>query len=121
MAKAGSTNRVDVVQYAEEIKAHGFVFMDTSGSDPVSATGQVAGGANLVCFTTRRRSVFGCKPAPSIKQATNSTMFRHLEGDMDVNCGFISGRRRVDAGVWETDFRPNPSRGVRRGGKKRSV
>ncbi len=65
MAKAGSTNLVDVVQYAEEVKARGFVFMDTPGYDPVAATGQVAGGANLVCFTTGRGSVFGCKPAPS--------------------------------------------------------
>ncbi len=89
MAKAGSTNLVDVVQYAEEVKARGFVFMDTPGYDPVSATGQVAGGANLVCFTTGRGSVFGCKPAPSIKLATNSTMFRHIEDDMDVNCGTI--------------------------------
>jgi altronate hydrolase len=89
MAKAGSTNLVDVVQYAEEVQARGFVFMDTPGYDPVSATGQVAGGANLVCFTTGRGSVFGCKPAPSIKLATNSTMYRHIEDDMDVNCGSI--------------------------------
>jgi altronate hydrolase len=89
MAKAGSTNLVDVVQYAEEVKAHGFVFMDTPGYDPVAATGQVAGGANMVCFTTGRGSVFGCKPAPSIKLATNTPMYRHIEDDMDVNCGTI--------------------------------
>jgi altronate hydrolase len=89
MAKAGTTNLVDVVQYAEEVKARGFVFMDTPGYDPVAATGQVAGGANLVCFTTGRGSVFGCKPAPSIKLATNTPMYRHLEDDMDVNCGTI--------------------------------
>lgn len=89
MAKAGSTNLVDVVRYAEEVKARGFVFMDTPGYDPVAATGQVAGGANLVCFTTGRGSVFGCKPAPSIKLATNTPMYRHIEDDMDVNCGTI--------------------------------
>ncbi|HVZ08651.1 UxaA family hydrolase [Rhodopila sp.] len=89
MAKAGSTNLVDVVGYAEEVKARGFVFMDTPGYDPVAATGQVAGGANLVCFTTGRGSVFGCKPAPSIKLATNTPMYRHIEDDMDVNCGTI--------------------------------
>ena len=89
MAKAGSTNLVDVVRYAEEVKARGFVFMDTPGYDPVAATGQVAGGANLVCFTTGRGSVFGCKPAPSIKLATNTPMFKHIEDDMDVNCGTI--------------------------------
>ena len=89
MAKAGSTNLVDVVRYAEEVKARGFVFMDTPGYDPVAATGQVAGGANVVCFTTGRGSVFGCKPAPSIKLATNTPMFKHIEDDMDVNCGTI--------------------------------
>ncbi len=89
MAKAGSTNLVDVLRYADPVTAKGFVFMDTPGYDPVSATGQVAGGANLVCFTTGRGSVFGCKPAPSIKIATNSAMYRRLEDDMDVNCGTI--------------------------------
>jgi altronate hydrolase len=89
MAKAGSTNLVDVVGYAEPVIAKGFVFMDTPGYDPVSATGQVAGGANLVCFTTGRGSVFGCKPAPSIKLATNTPIYRRMEDDMDVNCGTI--------------------------------
>ncbi len=89
MAKAGSTNLVDVVRYAEPVTASGFVFMDTPGYDPVAATGQVAGGANLVCFTTGRGSVFGCKPAPSIKLATNTPMFRRMEDDMDVNCGSV--------------------------------
>ena len=90
MAKAGSTNLVDVVGYAEEVTRKGFVFMDTPGYDPVAATGQVAGGANLVCFTTGRGSVFGCKPAPSIKLATNSAMYRRMEEDMDINCGTIA-------------------------------
>ena len=89
MAKCGSTNLVDVVQYAEAVTAKGFVFMDTPGYDPVAATGQVAGGANLVCFTTGRGSVFGCKPAPSIKLATNTPMFTRMEDDMDVNCGTV--------------------------------
>jgi altronate hydrolase len=89
MAKAGSTNLVDVVKYAETITAKGFVFMDTPGYDPVSATGQVAGGANLVCFTTGRGSVFGCKPSPSIKIATNTPLYQRMEDDMDVNCGTI--------------------------------
>jgi len=89
MAKAGSTNLVDVVGYAEAITKKGFVFMDTPGYDPVAATGQVAGGANMVCFTTGRGSVFGCKPAPSIKLATNTAMFTRMEDDMDINCGTI--------------------------------
>ncbi|MGH7041399.1 MAG: UxaA family hydrolase [Acetobacteraceae bacterium] len=89
MAKAGASNLVEVVGYAEPVTARGFVFMDTPGFDPVAATGQVAGGANMVCFTTGRGSVFGCKPAPSIKLATNSPMFRRMEDDMDINCGTI--------------------------------
>jgi altronate hydrolase len=89
MAKAGSTNLVDVVAYAEQVTKKGFVFMDTPGYDPVAATGQVAGGANMVCFTTGRGSVFGCKPAPSIKLATNTPMYNRMQDDMDVNCGTI--------------------------------
>jgi altronate hydrolase len=89
MAKAGSTNLVDVIHYAEPVTKSGFVFMDTPGYDPVAATGQVAGGANLVCFTTGRGSVFGCKPAPSIKIATNTPLFQRMEEDMDINCGTI--------------------------------
>jgi altronate hydrolase len=89
-AKAGSTNLVDVVHYAEAITARGFVFMDTPGYDPVSATGQVAGGANMICFTTGRGSVFGCVPAPSLKLATNTPMYQRMTDDMDVNCGGIA-------------------------------
>jgi altronate hydrolase len=98
MAKAGSTNLVDVVGYADPVTARGFVFMDTPGYDPVAATGQVAGGANLVCFTTGRGSVFGCKPSPSIKLATNTPMFERMEDDMDINCGTIlDGTETVQA------------------------
>jgi altronate hydrolase len=89
VAKAGTTNLVDVAEYAEPVTARGFVFMDTPGYDPVSATGQVAGGANLICFTTGRGSVYGCKPAPSIKLATNSALYERMTEDMDINCGEI--------------------------------
>jgi altronate hydrolase len=89
VAKGGSTNLVDVYGYAEPITAKGFVFMDTPGYDPVSATGQVAGGANIICFTTGRGSVFGCKPVPSLKLATNTPLYRRMEDDMDINCGPI--------------------------------
>jgi altronate hydrolase len=63
--------------------------MDTPGHDPVSVTGLVAGGANIVVFTTGRGSVFGCRPVPSIKLATNSLVYRQMEEDMDINCGVI--------------------------------
>jgi len=89
VAKGGTTNLVDVFEYAEPISAKGFVYMDTPGYDPVSATGQVAGGANLVCFTTGRGSVYGCRPSPSIKLATNSVLYERMSDDMDINCGGI--------------------------------
>jgi altronate hydrolase len=88
-AKSGSTNLTDVYLYAEEIKTKGFVFMDSPGYDPVSATGQVASGAQILCFTTGRGSAFGAKPAPSIKIATNSIMYEHMKEDMDLNCGTV--------------------------------
>ena len=89
VTKGGTTPMMDVFCYAEPITTKGFVFMDTPGHDPVSITGLVAGGANIICFTTGRGSVFGCKPVPSIKLATNSLMYRHMEEDMDINCGVI--------------------------------
>ncbi|NCX63439.1 MAG: altronate dehydratase, partial [Betaproteobacteria bacterium] len=92
VAKAGSTNLRQVYEYAETVCEKGFVFMDTPGYDPVSATGQVAGGANLICFTTGRGSVYGCKPAPSIKLATNSRLYQQMREDMDINCGDIIDR-----------------------------
>jgi altronate hydrolase len=88
-AKGGTTILNGVYRYAEPVTAKGFVFMDTPGFDPVSATGQVAGGANVMVFTTGRGSAFGCKPTPSIKLATNSDMYRRMEEDMDINCGDV--------------------------------
>ena len=89
VAKGGTSNLQAVYEYAEKIDTHGFVYMDTPGYDPVSATGQVAGGANLICFTTGRGSAYGCAPSPSLKLATNSNLWRKQEDDMDINCGEI--------------------------------
>jgi altronate hydrolase len=89
IAKGGSTALVDVLGYAEPVREKGFVVMDTPGYDPVSMTGIVAGGANVLVFTTGRGSVFGCKPAPSIKVATNTPMYNHMIDDMDINAGVI--------------------------------
>ena len=89
VAKGGTTGLMDVYEYAQPVTTKGFVFMDTPGYDPVSATGQVAGGANLICFTTGRGSVYGCKPSPSLKLATNTPMYQRMEDDMDINCGEI--------------------------------
>lgn len=88
-AKGGTTPLTAVYEYAEPVREKGFVFMDTPGYDPVSATGQVAGGANVLCFTTGRGSAFGCKPVPSIKLATNSDLYGRMTEDMDINCGDV--------------------------------
>ena len=87
--KGGTTPLQAVYEYAEPIDTAGFVFMDSPGYDPVATTGQIASGANLICFTTGRGSMFGSKPAPTIKLASNSTMFYKLEEDMDINCGQV--------------------------------
>jgi altronate hydrolase len=88
-AKGGSTTLRAVYEYAQPVTEKGFVFMDTPGYDPVGATGQVAGGCNVMCFTTGRGSAFGCKPTPSVKLATNTPMFDRMIDDMDINCGDI--------------------------------
>jgi altronate hydrolase len=89
IAKGGTGNLEAVYEYAERVQAKGLIYMDTPGFDPVSATGQVAGGANMICFTTGRGSAYGCAPAPSLKLATNSMLWRRQEDDMDLNCGEI--------------------------------
>ena len=89
VSKAGNRNMVDVLDYAEQVKTKGFNFMNSPGYDPVSVTGQVASGANVICFTTGRGSCFGFKPTPSIKIATNTNMYNKLSEDMDINAGTI--------------------------------
>ena len=87
--KGGTTPLRAVYEYAEPITEHGFVFMDSPGYDPVAVTGQIASGANLICFTTGRGSMFGSKPAPTMKLASNTPMYQRLSEDMDINCGLI--------------------------------
>lgn len=88
-AKSGSTQMTGVYLYAEEVKEKGLVFMDSPGFDPVSVTGQVASGANVVCFTTGRGSAFGFKPVPSLKLASNSQLYERMKEDVDINCGGV--------------------------------
>jgi altronate hydrolase len=90
VAKGGTSPLTAVYEYAEPVTERGFVFMDSPGYDPCSVTGEVAGGANVVCFTTGRGSVFGCRPVPSLKLASNSEMYRAMAEDMDINCGTIT-------------------------------
>ncbi|MFN5064108.1 MAG: UxaA family hydrolase [Pseudomonadota bacterium] len=88
--KGGSTALNAVYDYGQQVDQHkGFVFMDTPGLDPTSVTGLLAGGANMIVFTTGRGSCFGSKPAPTVKVATNSTMYQRMIDDMDINAGCI--------------------------------
>lgn len=97
VSKAGTTNLNDVICYAEPVTAKGLVFMDSPGFDPVSATGQVASGANVICFTTGRGSAYGCMPVPSLKLSTNNACWERQSEDIDLNCGtIISGEETVD-------------------------
>jgi altronate hydrolase/galactarate dehydratase len=89
VAKGGTAPLAGYYDYAEPVKGHGFVYMDTPGYDPCSVTGQIAGGATLIAFTTGRGSVSGYKPAPCLKLATNDEMHTRMADDMDINCGDV--------------------------------
>lgn len=92
--KGGNTNLVDVVGFAEPVQGPGLVFMDTPGFDPVSVTGLIAGGVHIIAFTTGRGTVLGSIPAPTMKLASNSALFRRMRADMDMDCGQV-----LDAGL----------------------
>jgi altronate hydrolase len=97
VSKAGTTNLNEVYLYAEPVTNPGLVFMDSPGFDPVSATGQVASGANFICFTTGRGSVYGCKPTPSLKVASSTGLYNRMADDMDINSGtIIEGEESVE-------------------------
>jgi altronate hydrolase len=104
VAKGGSTPLNAVYGYAEKVSAPGLVFMDTPGYDPVSATGQVAGGANVIVFTTGRGSCFGCRPTPSLKIASNSALYQAMEEDMDLDCGPIASGSKTISGMGREIF-----------------
>jgi len=104
IAKGGTSPLRAVYNYAETVRETGLVFMDTPGYDPVSATGQVAGGANLLCFTTGRGSAYGCAPTPSLKLGTNNALWQRQSDDIDINCGDIVDGSDTVAGVGERIF-----------------
>jgi len=98
VSKGGTTVLRQVYNYAERVDCPGLVFMDTPGNDPVSVTGQVAGGCSLVLFSTGRGSVFGGSIAPCLKVASNTSMYRHMAGDMDYNAGaLLDGKSMEEA------------------------
>ena len=113
-AKGGTTNLAGVYKYAEPITRRGFVYMDSPGYDPASATGQVASGGNVIAFTTGRGSCSGFKPTPSLKIATNTAMYRRMEEDMDINAGTILDGEETVQQVGEQILRPGRARGRRR-------
>lgn len=102
--KGGNAPLMEVYEYAYPITAHGLVFMDTPGYDPVSATGQIAGGANMIAFTTGRGSCFGSVPAPTFKLASNTPMYTRMSDDMDINCGQIIDGEKTIAQMGEEIF-----------------
>ncbi|HWY77248.1 MAG TPA: altronate dehydratase family protein [Verrucomicrobiae bacterium] len=104
VAKGGQSPLAAVYKYAESIVGPGFCFMDTPGYDPVSMTGLVAGGCNVAVFTTGRGSVYGCKPTPCIKVATNSAIYQWMEEDMDLNAGTILDGTETVAQVGQRIF-----------------
>ncbi len=97
VAKSGSSPLRAVYRYGEAVTQHGFVFMDSPGYDPCSATGQMAAGANILAFTTGRGSVFGSKPAPCIKLASNRALAVRMAEDMDIDCSPVLGGVSLDA------------------------
>jgi len=104
MVKGGTTNLVEVYDYGEKVTKKGLVFMDTPGYDVVSVTGMVAGGANVVCFTSGRGTVCGFKPVPTLKLASNTPMYRRMAKDMDVNCGVVLDREQSISALGEAIF-----------------
>jgi arabinonate dehydratase len=97
VTKSGSARLEAVYEYAERITKHGFVFMDTPGYDPVAVTGQIAGGSNILCFTTGRGSTTGYKPVPCIKLATNTPLYERMSEDMDLDCGgIVTGEKTIE-------------------------
>ena len=121
VAKGGTTNLVDVYEYAQPVTAHGFVYMDTPGYDPVSATGQVAGGANMIVFTTGRGSAYGCAPAPSLKLSTNTALWVRQEEDIDLNCGEIVDGTVTVTEMGDSPFPDDARRGIRGEDEKRAA
>ncbi len=119
LAKAGTTALVDVVGYAEKLDQPGLIFMDTPGFDPPCTTGLIAGGANVLVFTTGRGSVLGLKPTPCIKVATNTTMFERMSDDMDLNAGTILEGESVASGR-RTHVRDDPGRRRRSNDQERA-
>ena len=121
VSKGGTSDLIDVYHYAEPITASGLVLMDSPGYDPCSITGEVASGANIICFTTGAGSAYGCKPSPSIKLCSNSRTYQLMEEDMDINCGVMIDSGVTLAEIGEQIFPPDPERRLRHQNQERTA
>ena len=101
VAKSGNTPLMAVYDYAARVSGQGVTFMNSPGNDPASVTGQVAGGCNLVLFTTGRGSVFGFKPAPCLKIVSNSETYNRMADDMDFDAGRVLAGMKMEEAATE--------------------
>ena len=96
--KAGSKPLQEIIDYAEPPTKKGLVWMDTPGHDIEQMTGMVAGGAQVVLFTTGRGTPTGSPIAPVIKISTNSGIFERMSENIDMNAGtIIEGKESIDS------------------------
>ncbi len=87
--KGGNSTLMEVIDYAQSPTEKGFVFMDTPGYDVESVAGLVAGGAQIVLFSTGKGSPTGSPIAPVIKIGTNPKLYENMPEHIDVNAGKI--------------------------------
>jgi altronate dehydratase large subunit len=94
VTKAGTSKVMEVLEYAERPTQKGLILMDTPGHDAESVTGLLAGGAQIIAFTTGRGTPMGAPVAPVIKIASHSHLYFRMRENMDINAGeIITGKR----------------------------
>ena len=95
--KAGKAPVQGVVEYGQRVPGKGLWIMDTPGQDVESITGMVAGGAQVVVFSTGLGTPVGCPIAPVIKLTGNPRTARAMRSHVDLSAGgVLSGRETVE-------------------------